>query len=142
MKDKPIEQLIEKYESGLSSKEDELYLIEHLDESTHELNPWFQFVKHHKTKTSENFNEELWESFENKTQSKRKLILGMLTAAASVLLFLALFLGNNKQETLSYEEKAALLNQAKNMLTKQKQGIAQQDIIYEDQNIIIYTTTE
>lgn len=142
MKDKLIEKLIKKYESGHSSAEDEQYLMNHTNKSNPAMSAWFRFVKQCKTKTPENFNEELWNTFEGKTQSNLKLIVGVLTTAASVLLFLALYFGNNKQDTLSYEEKAALLNQAKNMLSEQKQNIANQDIIYEDQNIIIYTTTE
>ena len=142
MKDKNIEKLIKRYESGHSSINDEQYLINHFDKSNHDMHSWFDFIKRNKTQTPENFSEDLWEKFEDKTQSNRKLIIGVLTAAASVILFLTIYLGNDKSTILSYEEKVALLNQVKEMVSEKEQDIATQDILYEDQNIIIYTKTE
>jgi hypothetical protein len=59
--------------------------------------------------------------------------------AASVLLIMMLYLSDfyQPQQIQSYEEKVALLNEAKEMLFNQK-NIAQQNIIYEDHTIIIY----
>jgi 23S rRNA-/tRNA-specific pseudouridylate synthase len=139
MKDKSLQNIIEKYENGDSSINEEKILHNHIDESDQSLKSWSRFIKNHKTEVPEKFNERLWEKFESKTKSTRKLFIGAISIAASILLVLALYINNHKsQHELSYEEKVALLNQAREMLYHED-DIAQQDIIYEDDIIIIFT---
>jgi GTP-binding protein EngB required for normal cell division len=141
MKDKNIKTLIDKYEAGQSSIDEEKIIIDAVKDSNSNDNQWFKFLKQQSTKVPVDFNEKLWEKFDDKTQSKRKLIISILSTAAAVLLFATLYFGGNQQEGMSYKEKAALLNQAIEMTSNQEQDIAKQDILYEDQTIIIYTKT-
>jgi hypothetical protein len=139
MKDKNIKHLIDKYETGYSSLDEEKTILTSVEEPDSELNPWFKFVKRKKTQSPEQFNEELWKKFEPKTNSTRKLLIGTISAAASVLLVLSLYFNNSdSQQKMSYEEKAALLNEAIEMASNQEDKIVNQDIIYEDNTIIIY----
>lgn len=140
MKDENLKNLIDKYENGQSSLNEEKILHDQTDEINPEMKPWSEFVNNHKAKVPEEFNEELWEKFEPKTNTTRKLFISIASVAATVLLIVTLYFNfNSNQQELSYEEKEALLNQAKDMLFNEDH-LAQQDIIYEDETIIIYTT--
>jgi 23S rRNA-/tRNA-specific pseudouridylate synthase len=100
---------------------------------------WLKFLKHHKTEAPVDFNEDLWKKFEGKTQSYRKLIITTLSIAASVLLFIAFTYSYSEKDNLSYEEKEALLKQSLELFSENEENIANQDILYEDESIIIYT---
>lgn len=139
MKGNHIEKLVEKYESGESTTKEEKYLTEHIDEASPEIKSWFQFIKQHKTNAPDDLNEKLWEKFESKTNTNRKLVITVLSMAASVVLVVSLFFFNTQNNELSYEEKEMILKQAIEMTHDNEQDIANQDIIYEDQYIIIYT---
>ena len=139
MKDSTYKDLLDKYESGQSSISEEDYLHEHMSKTDPVLKPWSQFVKSHKTHASAEFNEQLWEKFDEKTRSTRKLWISVLSVAASVLLVLTLYLSYSDQpQKLSYEEKAKFLEETKAMLSDQKNSIFEQNILYEDDTIIIY----
>jgi hypothetical protein len=140
MKDKSFKSLIDKYENGFSSIDDEKILNDQLIDSDDALHSWSEFIKEHKATAPKDFKEDLWKKFEPKTNSSRKLALGFISIAASVLVFLTLFFNNNNSsQEMTYQDKAALLNQAKEMLFDQD-VVVQKNIIYEDNTIIIYTS--
>jgi len=143
MKDKRFKDLIAKYQEAQSSTAEERLLRERIDKSDPAMHSWSKFVNAHKAKAPEQFTDKQWEKFDKHTASTRKLVMSIVSVAASILVLVTLYLSfSDPQDELSYEEKASLLKQAKNMLPEQNQEIATQDIIYEDHSIIIYTTTE
>lgn len=142
MRDNNIEKLIEKYNSGESSIAEERYLLKNVKHSKRTLKSWFNFLELQKTEAPTNFNDIIWAKFEHKTKTKSKLIISVLSVAASCLFILAFYINNHQQEVLSYDEKAALLNQALEIIAEKEQQVAEKDIIYEDKNLIIYTTIE
>ncbi len=142
MKEKKIEKLTEKYEAGASTLHEEQFLFDNADNSRSMIEAWSSFVKRYKRKAPENFNDTLWDSFQNRTIRKRRFKIGIMSAAASVILIIALFIGIPGQKKLSYNEKEALLNQAQNMFIDSEQEIIKGNIIYEDEMIIIYTSIE
>lgn len=142
MKEDKTERIIKKYKEGNSTLEEEQFLFENSKSSEHELKAWSTFIQNNKVETPENFNEALWESFENKKDRKRKIFVSIMTAAASVIILLSLYMTNFKQKELNYTEKEALLNQALNMVSNSGPTEAQRSIIYENDMVIIYTSTE
>ncbi|TGV00490.1 hypothetical protein [Flavivirga rizhaonensis] len=142
MKEDKIERLIEKYKEGNSTLNEEQFLFDNAKNSEPSLEAWTTFVKNNKKETPKNFNDILWESFQNKKIRKRKIFFGIMSAAASVILLISLFIANPKQKELNYSEKEALLNQALNMVSNSGLAEIQQSIIYENEMVIIYTTTE
>ena len=142
MKEKKIENLIEKYEAGTSTLQEEQFLFNNAENSGLTIKAWSTFAKANKRKAPDNFIDALWESFQNRKIKKRRFITGIMSAAASVILIIALFIGSPGQKKLSYSEKEALLNQALNMFASTEQVQTQQSIIYENDLIIIYTSTE
>lgn len=143
MKDKKIESLLEKYEAGETTLKEEQYLFENADNTTPALEAWSSFVLKDKKKLPENFHENLWESFNSKKSKKHKYMLGLLSSAATIALFITvLLLGNPNQKELSYSEKEALLKESLKMVASTEEIDLSQDIIYENDFIIIYTKDE
>jgi len=87
-------------------------------------------------------NTTLWDSFQKKKNRTRSVKIGMMSAAASVLLLISLFIYNPEQKKLSYNEKEILLNEALNMIADTAQIKAKQRIIYEGDLITIYSSNE
>lgn len=142
MKEDEIEILIEKYKEGNSTLNEEQFLFDHIKNSEPSLEAWSTFVKNNKKETPNNFNDTLWESFQNKKIGKRKKFVRIISAAASIIVLISLYIFSPKQKELSYSEKEDLLNQALNMVSNSVPSEIQQSIIYENDMIIIYTTTE
>lgn len=142
MKENKIKNLIEKYEAGASTLSDEKILFDNAENSKPTIEAWSTFVKRNKKEAPQNFNDILWESFQNRKIKKHRLLVGIMSAAASVLLIIFLFIGHTGQKKLSYNEKAAFLNEALNMFSGTEQVQTQESIIYENEFIIIYTSSE
>lgn len=142
MKEHKIDKLIEKYESGSSTLNEELLLFENGNNAGLPIEAWSAFVKSNKRKMRDNLNDRLWVSFQKRNRFKRTLNIGIVSAAASVLLIFALYFAGPGKNSLSYSEKEALLNQALGMFPEKEQLPVEENIIYENDMVIIYTTTE
>jgi hypothetical protein len=140
MKEDKTERLIKKYKEGQSTLNEEHFLFDNAKNSEHSLEVWSTFVKNNKKETPENFNELLWQSFQNRKIRKRKIFVGIISAAASVILLISLFKTNPEQKELNYSEKEALLSLAKEMVSNSDPAEIEQNIIYENEIVIIYTT--
>ena len=68
MKERKIEKLIEKYEAGASTLQEEQFLFDNAENSGSKIEAWSTFVKRNKRDTPENFNEALWESFQSRQE--------------------------------------------------------------------------
>ena len=62
-----------------------------------------------------------------------------MLVAATVALLISLFAGKLNEQ--SYSEKEILLNQALNMFNNTEQKKVQHNLFYENEMIIVYTTT-
>ncbi len=142
MKEEHIKTLIEKYEAGTSTLEEEQFLFENAEISEATMQVWGTFVERNKIAVPNNLNTTLWDSFQKKKNRTRSVKIGMMSAAASVLLLISLFIYNPEQKKLSYNEKEILLNEALNMIADTAQIKAKQRIIYEGDLITIYSSNE
>lgn len=137
-----LKKLIEKYEAGASTLEEEQLLFEHAEHSDVKMAAWSNFVKQNRSEVPQNLNEELWHTFENKNARKRRIIFGIIAAAASILLALNIFVATPTDEKQSYAEKKALLEEARSMLAETKKKEITNEIIYENEFIMIYNKIE
>ncbi len=142
MKEDKIKKLTKKYKEGQSDLNEEQVLFNNTERLDSSLEIWSTFVKHNKIETPSNFNDELWESFQNKTNKKRKIFVSVVSVAASIILLISLFTLRSEQQKQSYYEKEALLHLAQNMVSNSATFEVQQHTIYENDMVIIYTTTE
>jgi len=142
MKDDNTERLIKKYKEGQSTLNEEHVLFECTENLEPSIDAWSTFVKHNKREAPKDFNAHLWQSFQKRTNNKRKLSISVLSAAASVVVLMAFFLGNPKQDQLKYAEKEAMLTLAKKMVSNSDAVETEERIIYENDIVIIYTTKE
>nr|WP_297916129.1 hypothetical protein [uncultured Allomuricauda sp.] len=142
MKESKMESLRKAYQEGNTTLNEEHYLFNKAENSGSSLEAWSAFVRNNKSISPKDFNDRLWESFQAKRSRKRKKAVVLVSAAASVLLFVTLFMGNPGQRELSYSEKEALLNQALDMFPNTPQKGMERNIIYENEMIILYTTSD
>ncbi|WP_282042059.1 hypothetical protein [Winogradskyella flava] len=142
MKKEHIKDIFKKYENGQTSLEEEQFLLKNATGLDFPLSDWINLEKKRKKEVSEDFNERLWQSFDQRTQPKKKILKSALIAAASVVLFFT-FYSKNKQESTqqSLWEKEALLLEAKSMFSENEQNI-NQEIVFEDDLITIYMATK
>jgi len=140
MKEENIKNLITKYKLGSSSLKEESFLFENVNDSETAIKTVATFVKKNKKVAPDNFNNDLWKSFDKKTTQKNRFKIGLISAAASILLISTLYINTISDNGLSYGEKEALLNEAKNMFTKQE--VQPISVLIESDLIIVYTKIE
>lgn len=142
MKEDNIKELIRKYEAGKSTLEEEQLLFATTYASVPKHKALVAFVKAHKKTAPKDFNETLWTSFEKKKAKNQRFRIGLLSAAASVLLLITIAVNSFKPTELSYAEKQALLQEVLSMFPKTEQMQSTQNIIYQDDLVIVYTKPE
>ncbi|MDY0200317.1 MAG: hypothetical protein RBR40_04935 [Tenuifilaceae bacterium] len=142
MKEGEVERLIKKYKEGNTTLNEEKFLFDNAQNSEPSFEVWSTFVKNNRMEAPKNFNDTLWASFQNKRVRKRKIFVGIMSAAATVILLISLSIFNPQQKELNYAEKEALLNQALSMVSNSNRAEIPQNIIFENEMLIIYTTTE
>jgi len=142
MSEENIKNLIDKYKSGISSLEEELMLFDNVDESQPEIKTWASFVKKNKKVAPDNFNDDLWQTFDKKTSKSKQFKIGLISAAASVLLICTLFFANQKNEGLTNKEKEALLNEAKEMFIEFDASKPKYNVLVESDLLTVYTKVE
>ena len=136
-----FEDLIEKYEQGESTLPEEQNLFDNAESITHASQAWFKFIQLNKKKAAKGLQDSIWESIHKKRTIHRRLRVGILSAAASILLLLSLTIYKPFGNMQSYKKKEALLNEALGMF-ENKNTKPELTTIYEDNMIIIYASTE
>ncbi|PQB03160.1 hypothetical protein BST83_17745 [Polaribacter filamentus] len=142
MKEETIKNLIEKYKKGETSLSEEKELFNSVNETRSEIANLSQFIKNNQIKTPENLNEELWESFDEKSVKNNKFRIGIYSAAASILLIFSLYFWNFEPNKMTYNEKLALLNEAKSMFADESLKEINHTIILETDLVIVYTSNK
>lgn len=135
-----IEDLIDKYEQGESTLAEEQIIFDNADSLADKSQAWFKFIQLNKKKAPKGLQDSIWESIHRKRIIGNRLRVGMLSAAATILLLLSIMtkpFGNIQ----SYKKKEALLNEALSMF-EDKSTKPELISIYEDDMIIIYTSAE
>lgn len=125
-------QWMRRYEEGKTSLHEEKELVAAATD-----NKWFSFINENKKEAPQSLKEGIWSIIEKK-QRRRRLNLLISSAAACFLLIISvLSLGPEKEQ--SYEEKLALLLEAKSMVAIPNTTSSEvKRIIYEDNMVIIY----
>ena len=142
MKDNEFKKLVEKYKEGDSTLKEENSLFNNAGKSEPSLEAWSTFVNINKTETPQDFNDKLWKSFQNKKARKRRRIISVLSAAASILILVSIFIANRGPKEQSYAEKERLLNQALSMFDDFEEKKVEHNVFYENEMIVVYTITE
>jgi len=136
MEEAEFERIKEKYKEGNSTLSEEKYLFANAEDIDTSLEAWSVFIKNNQTNVPKDFNEKLWQAFENKNNRKRRKLVWLMSVAATVVVLFALALGGIREQKLSYSEKEILLNEAIDMFNEVNE---QEKVFYEDDLIIIYT---
>lgn len=138
-----ISELIKKFESGKSSLAEEKFLIDHPEKIVPPQKLWLSFIQRNKPTAPEKLKTTVWEAVKNKRSSRHRRRIGIISAAASVLIIVSVFILSPKKNELSSREKETLLNEALNMFKDNSNTIdLSQNVLYEDEMIIIYTSQD
>ena len=136
-----VDELLNKYEQGLASQEEMDLLMEQFEDSRSGPGVWFNYLRLQKRKAPENLHNQVWSAIQSQEKKKKQKTLLFISAAASLailisIIFISPSLRNQKEMT--YEEKAAKLEEAQSLLSEHN-GQTDRKIIYEDEIILIYT---
>ncbi|MEL7001771.1 MAG: hypothetical protein AAFN93_03450 [Bacteroidota bacterium] len=131
--------LIDKYLAAESTLEEEKKLFN--SEQTG-LEAWSNYVKQKKKKAPTDLNAKIMASIQTRKRRKQRFLFGVSAAAASLVLFMVLFMSNKSNHEMNYAEKEAKLNEALSMFPDDDPVKSERDIIYEDEIIVIYTASE
>tara|TARA_R110002072_G_scaffold269404_1_gene428738 strand:+ start:201 stop:623 length:423 start_codon:yes stop_codon:yes gene_type:complete len=137
MKEESIKNFIEKYKSGTSSLEEEIFLFDSKKVTNSSIQMIFSFIKKNKKEAPQNFNDKMWMSFDKKTKKMNQFRIGLLSTAASIVLLLSIYISNKNELTNS--EKEALLIEAKSMFIAKNQKEKNYTIIIQNELVVVYT---
>lgn len=146
-----IEKLSEKYVAGDSSLSEEQFLCDNAQSVESPLKPWLTFVNQNRSRASFGFREDIWQTIQEKRSKKRRMVVGVFAAAASILLLLGIFVFHPIQQEVRQNKKEQLLTEALNMFEAPNETASNESgretakeaaLIYEDEMIIIYTASE
>ena len=141
MKEHNFNEIKQKYLEGESTLQEEKALFEEASKEVKSLNQWATFVNQNKKTAPVGLNEKLWDAFEEKQFKKPWYEHEFFyAAAAAAIILVALF--NFRPMGMSTTEKEMLLNQALEMVSDAETSQEQHDVVYENDMIVIYTTTE
>jgi len=139
MKEEPINQLIHKYKAGETSKQEELYLQDNSEKLTDEDKGIFRYIHEHKTRAPLHFNEDQWKLFQIRRKQRKIKRYSIISVAASLIIVVTLFLMKPAGNEMDIAEKQAKLKEALQLLDH-AQKTNENNILYEDELVIIYTS--
>ncbi|MAD96267.1 MAG: hypothetical protein CMB99_02970 [Flavobacteriaceae bacterium] len=142
MKEESIKKLKEKYYAGSTSLQEEKQLIQESSQEDSSTGRIASFLKDQQQEAPKGFNDELWESFEEKIVEEKKPSFWIWSAAASIVIVLSFYFFNLYQGNVDEIHKQALLEEAKSMFIEQEEPIKTDKILFEDETLIVYTSTE
>lgn len=134
-------ELIEKYEQGESTMQEEQIIVDNAESFPNEYKAWFKFIQRNKKKAPRGLQDSVWESIHKKKILNLQLKVGILSAAASILVLLSIAIYKPFGNIQSYNKKEALLKEALEMF-ENKNTKSELKPIYEDDIIIIYASAE
>lgn len=137
-----IKNWMEKYTSGQSTLAEEAYHVKNVEKSADNSSLWFRYLKKEKIKTPTDLNEKIWDKIQKREKKTklRKLVIGSMSIAASLLLLLLFFKPEPNPKPYSLAEKQALLKEAMAMFENDNINKRNKKVLYEDDIIIIYAS--
>jgi len=136
-----VDELLKKYDEGLASQEEMDLLMEQFEDSRNGPGAWFNYLRLQKKKAPENLHNQVWSAIQSQEKKKNRKIIWIFSAAACLALLISIIFISpslRSQKEMSYEEKAAKLEEALSLISENKKQ-APRKIIYEDEIIVIYT---
>lgn len=143
MNKEKFEELIEKYKEGKSTLLEEQILSDNTEDLASASLPWFKFIQINKSKAPKGLKDSIWESIKKKRVIKRRLTVGVISAAASIMLLISISVYSPWKKKQSNKKKEALLTEALSMFDNaENKANVEQIPIYEDDMVIIYASAE
>ena len=144
MEKEKVKALMEKYTSGRSTLEEEALLIKHKHDENQYPSSWFSYIKSKRKNLSPKLNDTIWKAIQKKEKRKNtyKIMIAGMSVAASIALLLVFTKPEPISESTILAEKKALLKEALSMFEDKENTTPKKTVLYEDEMVIIYTTSE
>ncbi len=140
MNENRIRKLIEKYQRGETSLQEEQLLFDQKDGLDSGFNAWSNYLENNKIKPPADFNNNAWQKFQATHSVQRNGFVGLSVAAASIVFMLSFLISNHWSGKQSEMEKKLLLSQALNLVAESEENM--EEVLYENDMIVIYTTSK
>lgn len=136
-----IKKQLDLFEEGLTSTDEEKNLIHKLGGNNSKANVWFKYIKQKRIIAPKNLEDDIWATIQKREKNKKSIWLRIGSVAASIILAVSVFITINvlSQEEMSYQDKEAVLKEALAMISEHQEEFVLGEILYEDENLIIYT---
>lgn len=133
---------MEKYSSGKSTLDEEASYVKDVEKNNENSSPWFMYLKEEKKNIPTGLNERVWDKIQKREKKNklRKLVIGGMSIAASLLLLFLFFKPEPVPKSYSLEEKQALLKEAMALFENDNINKRNKKVLYEDDIIIIYAS--
>jgi hypothetical protein len=136
MKSKKENQLEHKYLEGEASLAEEQEFLRRQDTP---FNGWSAYRAKNHYPVPDKLIDNIADELDRQVSKSRKFYLAWASAAASIALVILLLFANSLERELSYEEKAAKLEEILNALPENK---TTNEILYEDALVVIYVESK
>ncbi len=135
MDEQKRKELTKKYLSASSTlKEEELLM----NDPHNTLGDWATFVRNEKSEVPMNLGKDVMQAIGKKTNSKRIFLFRAVSVAAAFALLLSFLFIPSRENEMTYEEKVEMLEQVLSGFSTETNVIADSDVIYEDELLIVY----
>lgn len=133
--------LTSKYLNAKTSLSEEEVLFSNSQDTDTGIDNWSKYVRHTRKSAPTDLNSNLWKRSSLSKNAKTRIIIPLVTMAASVLLFFMVRHFDKPFNGPSYQEKKMLLEEALAMFDETEQNTTENKIIYNDDLIVIYLSS-
>ncbi|QTE21427.1 hypothetical protein [Polaribacter cellanae] len=129
-----------KYFTAKTTLEEEEWLFNSKNNDP-EIEKWATYVNKNKAEIPSNLKDSVWSAIQNKEKRKKQKLIRLSGIAASIVLFISIFIYNYTNK-INDKKNEALLNEALSMFPKEKNVAEIQQVLYEDNMVIVYLASK
>ena len=139
MKANNEDKLKDRYQKGETSRHEEAEFFNNQAQGG-QYKPWAQYRRAQQKVMPEDLLDNIAKEIDERQPKRRNLIITIASVAASIALLAAFFINRSVNNELSYDEKAAMLEEILNTLPEEQ--VNNEYVLYEDAMLVIYLETK
>lgn len=138
--------LIDKYLAAETTLEEEETLFDGKNQQPG-VAEWATYRNHKRNKAPSNLPDTIWSTIQKRRRNRQRMLIGLPAVAASIafVVFVLIYDEGDQQvapRRITYDEKEALLHEALSLFSEEQPTTSKQNVIYEDDVVIIYMTSQ
>ncbi|MEM9325275.1 MAG: hypothetical protein AAGA85_06455 [Bacteroidota bacterium] len=138
--------LIDKYLAAETTLEEEETLFDGKNQQPG-IAEWATYRNRKRNKAPSNLPDTIWSTIQKRRRNRQRMLIGLPAVAASIafVVFALIYDAGDQQvapRPITYDEKEALLHEALSLFSEEQPTTSKQNVIYEDDVVIIYMTSQ